>query len=179
MIWIYMIKNLVNNKVYIGSTNNLSRRWIEHKNHLNNGKHTNNSLQNDWTKYSSSSFEFSVLNVCSESERDASEQLMIDNYDSQNPKFGYNLKDAGSNGGLSEESKKKISRRQKGNILTNEIKEKISLNSTNYHPTIVKNGIRNGKQNYAIKYCGHIIKQSFNRKKLTDWLSVTDLSDMI
>ena len=36
MIGIYKIENIINNKVYIGSSNNIERRWKEHKRLLNN-----------------------------------------------------------------------------------------------------------------------------------------------
>jgi len=38
MIGIYEIKNKINNKVYIGSSNDIERRFNEHKMKLNNKK---------------------------------------------------------------------------------------------------------------------------------------------
>lgn len=47
-------------------------------------------------------------------EANIKEKEYIIKYDSQNPKKGYNIKDGGSNGRLSEETKQKISQKMKG-----------------------------------------------------------------
>src|SRR5258706_5268149 len=60
---IYKIINLVNKKIYIGSSNNLERRWGEHKNALRNNKHDNSHLQAAWNKYGELSFSFEVLEL--------------------------------------------------------------------------------------------------------------------
>lgn len=45
-IWgIYEIRNLVNNKVYIGSSINVKARLYEHSRLLNIGKHENNEFK--------------------------------------------------------------------------------------------------------------------------------------
>lgn len=61
---IYKIQNIKNNKMYIGSSNNLYRRYGEHKRHLQLNKHYNRILQNAWNYYGESSFIFSVLILC-------------------------------------------------------------------------------------------------------------------
>ena len=38
-IGIYRIRNLINNKVYIGSTKNMKVRWAKHKALLRHNKH--------------------------------------------------------------------------------------------------------------------------------------------
>jgi predicted GIY-YIG superfamily endonuclease len=58
---IYQIKNLINDQIYIGSTNNFRKRWSEHKSGLNNKNHRNSHLQRSWNKYGSEVFEFSIL----------------------------------------------------------------------------------------------------------------------
>lgn len=42
---IYVIRNLINNKIYIGSAINLNNRWFSHRNKLNNNNHVNRHLQ--------------------------------------------------------------------------------------------------------------------------------------
>jgi len=47
---IYSICNTLNNRVYIGSTVNLQRRYFEHKTKLESNKHISIYLQNDYNK---------------------------------------------------------------------------------------------------------------------------------
>lgn len=61
MIGIYKITNIKNNKVYIGSTDNMERRILQHKNELNNNKHHSYKLQMDWNKYGENNFTFDLL----------------------------------------------------------------------------------------------------------------------
>ena len=55
---IYKIINIVNNKFYVGSAVNFSRRKTRHFSELRNGKHNNAKLQNAWNKYGESAFLF-------------------------------------------------------------------------------------------------------------------------
>lgn len=41
---VYSITNKINSKKYIGSSKDIYRRWLEHTNLLNKGKHENNYL---------------------------------------------------------------------------------------------------------------------------------------
>ena len=54
---IYQI--VINNKGYIGSTNNFSRRKNEHISLLKRNTHTNKKLQNSYNKYKK--FNFNIL----------------------------------------------------------------------------------------------------------------------
>ena len=58
---IYKIINVVNNKFYIGSAVNFSRRKTRHFSELRTNKHNNSKLQNAWNKYGESSFVFAVV----------------------------------------------------------------------------------------------------------------------
>ena len=58
---VYAITNVKSNKVYIGSTNNFTVRWGDHKRNLRSGKHVNSHLQYAWDKYGKGAFKFSVL----------------------------------------------------------------------------------------------------------------------
>ena len=63
-IGVYQIRNVINNKVYIGSTgDSFSQRWLHHKSHLTRGVHHNNHLQRAWKKYGSSSFVFEPIEI--------------------------------------------------------------------------------------------------------------------
>jgi group I intron endonuclease len=60
---IYQIKNVVNNKIYVGSTQKekFSRRKSEHLSELKHNKHKNQHLQNAWNKYGEETFIFEIL----------------------------------------------------------------------------------------------------------------------
>lgn len=89
---IYMIKNLINNKVYIGSAKNLCNRLSSHKHHLNNNKHHSIHLQSAWKKYGEDVFIFGVIEVIDDITKliDA-EQYFINKYKSYDDKYGYNI----------------------------------------------------------------------------------------
>ena len=48
---VYKIENSVNGKYYIGSSNNIYRRWKEHIKLLNKNNHHSPHLQFAWNKY--------------------------------------------------------------------------------------------------------------------------------
>lgn len=58
---IYKIINVVNNKFYVGSAVNLSRRRARHFSELRNNCHNNGRLQAAWLKYGEQSFVFVVV----------------------------------------------------------------------------------------------------------------------
>jgi group I intron endonuclease len=88
---IYKILNKVNNKFYIGSSNNIKRRWMHHITYLNGGYHTNVHLQNAWSKYGKQAFEFSILEQINENELLLKEQYYLDFYKQNNPDLIYNI----------------------------------------------------------------------------------------
>jgi group I intron endonuclease len=63
---IYKIINVVNNKFYVGSAVNLSRRRARHFSELRNGRHNNGRLQNAWNKYGEQAFVFVIVEELSE-----------------------------------------------------------------------------------------------------------------
>jgi len=60
-MYVYSILNKVNNRIYIGSTNNYIARKHEHFGSLRNGKHHNRFLQSDFKIYGEKAFVFEVL----------------------------------------------------------------------------------------------------------------------
>ncbi len=73
---IYRIINIDNHKVYIGSSINIRKRWLEHKRMLRNNNHDNNYLQKSWNKYGELSFKFEII----EAEIDFNELLDREQY---------------------------------------------------------------------------------------------------
>lgn len=61
MIGIYMIKNKINNMVYIGESMDIERRWEEHIAKLSNNSHHSWKFQSDWNRYGENCFEFGVI----------------------------------------------------------------------------------------------------------------------
>ena len=88
---IYRILNTINNKVYIGCSNNIYYRWATHTNLLNRNEHYNKYLQDDWNNYGADNFEFSILERCSDDEKFEIEKIYIDKYHSTNKNVGYNI----------------------------------------------------------------------------------------
>lgn len=60
---IYKITNIKNNKVYIGESNNVEKRWEQHLLDLRENNHHNYKLQNDWNAFGEDFFKFEVLEV--------------------------------------------------------------------------------------------------------------------
>lgn len=163
---VYKLINLVNGKIYVGSTKDLYERKWQHFNDLKRNKHYNTYLQNSWNKYKEENFKFEVIEYIEDInlllER---EQYWINFYNVIDKKYGYNIQPiAGSNLGSkltekhkekirnshygirpSEETKRKQSKaregkvsNRKGCVLTEETKIKISNN---------KKGTQNGENN--------------------------------
>lgn len=58
---IYKITNKQNNKIYIGESEDIAHRWIEHITDLVCGEHCNSKLQTDFDIYGIKNFEFDIL----------------------------------------------------------------------------------------------------------------------
>lgn len=88
---IYAIKNKINDKIYIGSSNNIGHRWNTHLSQLSNDKHHNDHLQNSWNYYGGEFFDFTIQEECSVDLLDFKEEFWIEFYKSWNQEFGYNI----------------------------------------------------------------------------------------
>ena len=67
---VYQIKNLKNNKVYIGQTTRGELRWKEHLRRLRGNRHRNKLLQADFDKYGEEAFEWSILKEFEDGDKD-------------------------------------------------------------------------------------------------------------
>ena len=88
---VYKIKNLVNNKVYIGSTVNTKNREYKHFWMLNKGIHDNEHLQKSFNKYGSKNFVFEIVETCEEKDLFIKENYYIEFFKSNTFECGYNL----------------------------------------------------------------------------------------
>lgn len=130
MMGIYMIKNKINNKVYIGKSVDITHRWkYGHFNKLNKNKHENEYLQRSWNKYKENNFEFSIIEECSEELLNDKEKFWISHYKSSIPQYGYNGTEGGDGGKLTKETKLKISNANKEYYSLKENKLKLSIRS--------------------------------------------------
>lgn len=115
---IYLLKNKVNNKIYIGQT------WLPlHKRMGLQGKNYKNSIYlfSAIQKYGSENFEYEVLATCKDqAAADEFEAYFIIKYNSTNHEIGYNLKEGGSAGRHSEETKAKMSKTMSEKIWSEE-----------------------------------------------------------
>jgi group I intron endonuclease len=88
---IYQIRNKINNKLYIGSTNNVRKRWNNHRSKLNNKRHENSYLQAAWDKYGEENFEFSILEQVTDQNRIEKEIFYLQETKSYERNIGYNF----------------------------------------------------------------------------------------
>ena len=76
---VYVLRNIVNGKVYIGSAGNIRSRVRTHIWNLQQGRNRpNRHLQNAWNKYGGESFEALILFICPNDQCTAVEQSMLD-----------------------------------------------------------------------------------------------------
>lgn len=93
MIGIYQIKNIINDKRYIGQTVNEKRRKANHLFLLRRNQHHSTKLQNAYNKYGEENFVFEMLEECEVEKLNEKELLYIQKYDSFNN--GYNCNEGG------------------------------------------------------------------------------------
>lgn len=60
---IYVIRNTVSGKIYVGSTKQFKSRWRDHRRRLRKGNHENKRLIAAWQKHGEEAFVFEVLEV--------------------------------------------------------------------------------------------------------------------
>lgn len=110
---IYRLVNIINGKIYIGSSKKLDNRKYSHFQELRIGKHGNKKLQHAYNKYGESAFKFFVVELCNLEDLIEREQFWIDYLDVT--KKGYNIcAKAGRPPLLSAAQLKKMSIQRKG-----------------------------------------------------------------
>ncbi len=87
---VYVARNLVTNKVYVGSSINAVTRIRDHKRNLVKGIHSNQHLQQAWDKVGSTNFVWEVVETCSRKELLKLELEWILRLKANEIKFGYN-----------------------------------------------------------------------------------------
>lgn len=110
---IYVIWNYTTSKAYVGSSVNIDARLIAHRSSMRGNRHYNDHLQFAYNKYGEPSFSYNVLEVCNPEDRIVREQFWVNEYNSSDERYGYNIlkdvRETRSGCKNSEEVKRKIS----------------------------------------------------------------------
>lgn len=87
---VYKITNTSNGKFYVGSSNNVEKRWQQHISELTDGVHKNQHLQNAWNLYGKDSFIFETVEECLPDVQFEREQYYLDTLNPFDNR-GYNI----------------------------------------------------------------------------------------
>lgn len=120
---IYKIVNKTNGKYYIGSSNNIHKRWRHHKDDLIKGNHHSQYLQRSWNKYGPDNFDFIIIETCvPEESLLIVEQKYLNTLEKEKC---YNSSMIAGKIEMNKETRQKISESSKGKIISEETKEKL------------------------------------------------------
>ncbi len=146
---IYKILNLINNKIYVGSSINISVRITSHKLNLRKNKHCNTHLQYSYNKYGIENFIYEVIEYCDENLLLKKEEYYINYFKCLDINKGYNI--SSFSNGRKRHSKttiEKISNAHKGKkkVISEEWRKNISkANKGRKNSNIHKENIRKSK----------------------------------
>lgn len=139
---IYIIRNTVNGKVYIGQSRRISNREYCHFHALEKGTHYNKHLQRSYNTYGRDAFVFEVIEWCDVSELDEREKYYIQKYDSMNINKGYNNEGGGNVGKeVSErvrEAKRGANNPMYGKSPSEESREKMRISSRGHNTKLTE-----------------------------------------
>ena len=126
---IYRITHKASGITYVGSTENVERRWGEHKARLRHGRHSNEYLQRAFDKYGEDAFGWAVLEEGVANETlIAREQYWLDTYRKHSEV--YNIGECADNAqrghALTEEHRRKIGEALRGHVVSEETRRKMS-----------------------------------------------------
>lgn len=178
--FIYEIINSINNKRYVGCTNNTKKRKYQHFRELKKGVHKNGYLQNAYNKYGNENFKFKVtFKVSSKEEMYELERKIIKENDNL-----YNLAEGGYGGDTfsnrdkksKDITRKKISKKSK--IFNKKFRKQHSKNTKKlwendeYREKVLKGVRKNLKENnveYRKKLSEGVKKALKNPEILKKW----------
>lgn len=168
---IYQIRNLVNNKIYVGSTKNFyERKKFGHFNNLWKNKHDNIKLQNTYDKYGSENLIFEVIEFIEDVDELLNiEQYWIDRLDVI--KNGYNINPLADK--PPSQKGKKFSDRHKLNLSKNSgnAKKIICLETKQIFNSAIEAGKYIGKDSSHITGC---CRNVYNTAYNLHWMYYSD-----
>lgn len=186
---IYLIRNKINNKIYIGQSVNIKRRWLEHlrsgqpeKYPIKSQRDMNVPIHKSMQKYGIDNFDITVLEICEQEQLNDKEKYWIKILSSNDKNIGYNIGEGGQdNFALKGEnhSQAKLSQTEVDQIVDLLKNSNLSLAEINKKfPQVTKSTlsmINNGKTwkqdnlNYPLRVLSPGKKgQKNSRAKLTD-----------
>lgn len=174
-IGIYMILNKINDKKYIGSSNNVQSRITQHNWLLRTNKHSNTYLQNSFNLFGEENFDFKLIEICNLNDLVIRENYYIHKYNTMYDKHGFNLCLVSSDrrnivGNKTKINLSKINLHKNSNfyefecinILNNE--KKIFLSLVDAANFLIENGFTNGKS----KHIRQKISYTLRNKKINN-----------
>lgn len=173
---IYCIRNIVNNKVYIGKAKCIYRRIKDHITRLNTRNiDENRHLINSWHKYGKENFEYFVLEYLDFNNEILSDREIywMNKFKSLNRDFGYNLREDSCTGLIvSRETRDKMRESRYKALENPEIRRKCSHNFWRNNPDKLKEMSKIVAQ-LNTKY--FIDQYSKDNKFIKRWESINDL----
>ena len=180
MIGIYKITNQINNKIYIGQSQNISQRWKSHRSHYQKDDYP---IYRAMRKYGLENFTFEVIEECTLEELNDREKYWIKYYNSHNLLNGYNLTDGGNTS-----CPVKLSKQQVLEIITllstsvlsqEEIGKKFNvsqrtISSINIGETWVQENIK-----YPIRRNGIVNQSQFNKDSIENFFQQKQVNNCI
>lgn len=126
MIGIYIVKNKINGKLYVGQSVQIEERWKDEIQESQRKEHKSNSkFIRALRKYGSENFEFSVLEECSSDNLDEREIYYIKKYNSA--ETGYNIQLGGKQCRKVDYELFKTTVQNNPNISNQELAEKFNI----------------------------------------------------
>jgi group I intron endonuclease len=180
IIGIYQIKNIINNKRYIGQSNDILKRWLKHTSDLNKNKHHCNYLQYAWNKYGEINFIFEIIEKCNYEELNGKEMYYINKF--KIDKISYNSEPGGVYNNDFKKAKNKnkftfyhIDGSIEYDITCYDLIVKYNLDSSKIYSVLSKK--RNKTKGWALKPHINPLKYLFiNKNNETIYLTLSELN---
>ena len=179
---IYCIRNMINNKVYIGKSKNIYVRIASHIQNLNKDSvDENRHLRSAWKKYGRSAFEYFVVEYLEFNEEILAKRELywIQAYNAINRNFGYNLRmDSSTKMIVHEETKAILSEKNSGKnnpnygnkwsdkqkkVMSDRLKEEFKSGERAFSKDAIQKGIDNRNANWK----EHPEQKDEKRKKVS------------
>ena len=161
---IYKLTNLINHKIYIGVTNNIKRRLIEHQSVARNHNYKKSLLYDDINIYGFENFKVDIIEYCSIQEKYEKEIYYIEYYQSNNENIGYNITKGGLGGkthDINGENNPMFGKKYSDEEKLNLSKKLLGRKNTTEHNNKISNGLKNKpksekhKKNLSLANKGH------------------------